>query len=63
MLNYIHYNPVKHRWARSPCNWMESSIHWYLEHFGRQWLRYVWASYPARDYGRGWDDVGSTDER
>jgi len=62
-LNYIHYNPVKHRWARSPYDWVESSVHWYLEHFGRQWLRDVWASYPVRDYGRGWDDVGSTDER
>jgi putative transposase len=62
-LNYIHYNPVKHGWARSPYDWMESSVHWYLEHFGRQWLRDVWASYHVRDYGRGWDDVGSTDER
>lgn len=49
-LNYIHYNPVKHKWA-------ESSVHWYLEHHGREWLRDVWRTYPVRDYGQGWDDL------
>ena len=56
-LNYIHFNPVKHGWAESPYDWTESSVHWYLEHFGREWLRDVWAKYPVRDYGHGWDDV------
>ena len=56
-LNYIHYNPVKHRWARSPYAWAESSVHWYLATMGREWLRELWAQYPLRDYGRGWDDA------
>lgn len=56
-LNYIHYNPVKHRWAASPYDWQESSIHWYLAHRGREWLRDSWARYPVREYGRGWDDI------
>jgi putative transposase len=56
-LNYIHFNPVKHGWAESPYDWAESSVHWYLEHFGREWLRDIWAKYPVRDYGHGWDDV------
>ena len=56
-LNYIHYNPVKHRWAESPYDWAESSVHWYLERRGREWLRDVWTRYPVREYGRGWDDL------
>ena len=55
-LNYIHYNPVKHKWAASPYEWSESSVHWYLEHHGRDWLRDVWRTHPVRDYGQEWDD-------
>jgi putative transposase len=55
-LNYIHFNPVKHGWVESPYDWMESSVHWYLEHFGREWLRDSWQRYPVRDYGHGWDE-------
>lgn len=56
-LNYIHFNPVKHGWAKSPYEWKESSIHWYLAQFGREWLRDSWVTYPVRDYGVGWDDI------
>ncbi len=56
-LNYLHYNPVKHGWAKSPYDWMESSVHWYLEHFGREWLRSGWCHYPVRQYGSGWDNI------
>jgi putative transposase len=55
-LNYIHYNPVKHNWTNSPYNWIESSIHWYLENYGKDWLRSSWVEYPVKDYGKGWDD-------
>ena len=55
-VNYIHYNPVKHGWSGSPYDWEESSVPWYLEHYGREWLRDSWVRYPVRDYGRGWDD-------
>ena len=34
-LNYLHYNPVKHQWAKSPYDWNQSSVHWYLEYYGR----------------------------
>jgi putative transposase len=56
-LNYIHYNPVKHGWAKSPYDWQESSVYWYLEHLGRDGLPDAWVRYPVRDYGRGWDDL------
>ena len=55
-MNYIHYNPSKHGLAQSPYDWPESSVHWYLEHRGREWLRDLWIRYPVRNYGRGWDD-------
>lgn len=54
-LNYIHYNPVKHNHAQSPYDWSHSSVHWYLERYGREWLQELWIQYPLRDYGRGWD--------
>lgn len=55
-LNYIHYNPVKHGDVDSPYNWAESSVHWYREHHGVEWLRDLWREYPLKDYGKGWDD-------
>ena len=56
-LNYIHYNPVKHGLVESPYDWAWSSVHWYLEHHGREWLRDSWQSYPVRDYGKSWDGI------
>jgi len=54
-LNYIHYNPTKHGYVPKPLNWACSSVHWYLEHFGIEWLRDLWREYPIRNYGKGWD--------
>jgi len=54
-LNYIHFNPVKHGWVTSPYEWVESSVHWYRAHFGREWLRALWVQYPLREYGATWD--------
>ena len=54
-LNYIHYNPVKHSLVKSPYEWVESSVHWYLQAYGRQWLRDSWTQYPVQDYGSDWD--------
>lgn len=55
-LNYIHYNPTKHNYVNSPYDWQESSVHWYLKKYGRQWLRDSWLRYPVKDYGKEWDD-------
>ena len=55
-LNYIHYNPVKHGFVKSPYDWVESSVHWYLANQGREWLRDSWVRYPVLDYGKNWDD-------
>ena len=55
VLNYIHYNPVKHGFANSPYDWESSSVHQYLEEKGREWLRSCWVEYPVKDYGQEWD--------
>ena len=56
-LNYIHYNPAKHGLVTAPYDWPGSSVHWYLDHKGPEWLRDLWRRYPVRDYGKGWDDI------
>ena len=55
-LNYIHFNPVKHNCVKSPYDWAESSVHWYLQEKGRDWLRSCWVEYPLKDYGKEWDN-------
>ncbi|MBF2009306.1 MAG: transposase [Chlorogloeopsis fritschii C42_A2020_084] len=55
-LNYIHYNPVKHGFVKSPYDWVESSVHWYLQAQGRQWLRDCWVQHPVQGYGSDWDN-------
>jgi len=55
-LNYIHYNPVKHRYADDPYVWPWSSLCNYHESNGREWLRDKWRAFPPGDFGRGWDD-------
>jgi len=55
VLNYLHYNPVKHGFANSPYDWEQSSIHQYLQDKGQEWLRSCWVEYPVKDYGREWD--------
>ncbi len=56
-LNYIHFNPVKHKHCASPYDWDTSSVHWYLAEMGRTWLRDAWSWYPVLDYGAKWDDM------
>jgi putative transposase len=55
-LNYIHYNPVKHRYVDDAYDWPWSSLENYLETQGREWLRAQWRTNPPGDMGRGWDD-------
>lgn len=57
VINYIHNNPVKHNCVRSPYEWKQSSVHWYLENNGRDWLRSCWVEYPVKTYGKTWDDI------
>lgn len=54
-LNYIHNNPVKHGYVDKWQDWPFSSVHWYLETEGRDWLKEIWADYPLLSYGDKWD--------
>jgi len=51
-LNYLHYNAVKHGYVESPYDWPWSSVHLYLDTYGRPWLRERWNKYPI---GNAWD--------
>lgn len=55
-INYIHWNPVKHGWAKKADRWKWSSIHEYLGQYGRESMVDYWQKYPVRDYGKRWDD-------
>ena len=54
-LNYIHFNPVKHKYVDNAGDWLWSSLHEYLEKVGRDKLEEWWRKYPVKNYGRGWD--------
>jgi len=49
VLNYIHYNPVKHGYVRDTYDWLWSSLNNYREAHGQQWLREKWTTYPIGD--------------
>jgi putative transposase len=55
-LNYIHLNPIKHRYVSDPYVWLWSSVDLYFETRGRDWLRAIWADHPVGRFGSGWDD-------
>ncbi|MBL7202338.1 MAG: transposase [Anaerolineae bacterium] len=55
-VNYIHHNPVKHRYVSEPYAWAWSSVHLYFDTKGRDWLRKTWKEYPTGNFGAGWDD-------
>ena len=54
-LNYIHNNPVKHGYVEKWTDWPYSSVHWYLETQGRNWMLDMWREYPVLNYGDTWD--------
>ncbi len=55
-LNYVHHNPVHHRYVEQWQSWPFSSAEEYLAGIGRQGAERIWRTYPILDYGKGWDD-------
>jgi putative transposase len=55
-INYIHNNPVHHRYARLWTEWRWSSASDYLAQIGRAEVKRIWKEYPIRHYGKKWDD-------
>lgn len=54
--NYIHYNPIKHGYVQQLRDWPYSSLFFYLETKGREWLDDCWRSYPIREFQIDKDD-------
>jgi putative transposase len=55
-INYIHHNPVHHRYVEDWTAWPWSSAAQYLSDVGRAEALRVWKAYPLLDYGAGWDE-------
>ncbi|MCW4014252.1 MAG: hypothetical protein NWF07_14875 [Candidatus Bathyarchaeota archaeon] len=48
--NYIHYNPVKHRYVEKSEMWGFSSYRDVLDRNGQAWVDDVWESHPILEY-------------
>ena len=54
-LNYVHHNPVHHRYVKLWTEWPWSSAQDYLQGMGRDEAARIWSEYPVDDYGKDWD--------
>ena len=55
-LNYVHHNPVRHRYVERWTDWPWSSAAEYLAQTGESEAKRVWREYPLYEYGKNWDD-------
>ena len=55
-LNYIHHNPVHHRYVKRWTDWPWSSAAEYLARSNTIEAKRVWQNYPVLDYGKNWDE-------
>ena len=65
-VNYIHNNPVHHRYVKLWSEWPWSSAQEYLQQVGRDEATRIWRDYPIRNYGKDWDGAcaeGSGDDQ
>ncbi len=46
--NYIHYNPVKHGYVTRMGDYPFSSVRFYEQAMGLDWLSDVWRTYPCK---------------
>jgi putative transposase len=56
-LNYIHHNPVHHRYVSRWQDWPWSSAADYLQTTGEAEARRIWREYPILEMGRNWDEA------
>jgi len=57
-MNYVHNQPVHHRYVEHWQDWPFSSATRFLDAVGRDEAARIWREYPVRDYGKGWDEPG-----
>jgi len=55
-LNYVHHNPVHHRYVTRWTDWHWSSASEFLAQTGSELAKRIWHDYPVGDYGKGWDN-------
>jgi putative transposase len=55
-VNYIHNNPVHHKYVRHWQDWPLSSAIEFLDNTGKEHAEEMWRRYPLLNYGKGWDD-------
>ena len=56
-VNYIHHNPVKHRYVKKWQEWPFSSAANFIEENGKAEAERLWREYPVDRYGDGWDEM------
>jgi REP-associated tyrosine transposase len=56
-VNYIHHNPVHHKYVKSWQDWPYSSVQDYLEKMGRSKAEAIWRRYPALENNPDLDPV------
>ncbi len=54
-VNYVHHNPVHHRYVEQWQEWPWSSAAEFLQQVGRDRAEHIWRDYPILDYGKKWD--------
>ena len=54
-MNYIHHNPVHHRYVERWQDWPFSSAAQFLASVPRQQAERIWRQYPIDFIGKGWD--------
>jgi len=54
-VDYVHHNPVRHRYIEKWQDWPWSSAADFIERVGRDWATKIWREYPILDFGKTWD--------
>jgi len=54
-MNYIHHNPVHHRYVQRWQDWLFSSAGRFLDSVGRDEAERIWREYPVLGMGENWD--------
>ena len=57
-MNYVHHNPVRHRYVKRWQDWPYGSAVEFLARMERAEVEAIWQEYPVLEYGAGWDEPG-----
>jgi putative transposase len=57
--NYIHHNPIKHRYAQKMVDYGFSSYRYWLDKKGEDWMTSIFQDYPVIDFTVANDDFSN----